>query len=77
MRTRIKGTGTKAAMNPETEPDFNSMPPIKPLDQTPLNKPTGETNTWKVTYTQSLKKHRRTKEKAPKPDAQAPSCQPV
>jgi hypothetical protein len=67
MRTRIKGTGTKAAMNPETEPDFNTMPPIKPLDQTPLNKPTGETTTWKVTYTQSLKKHRQEKENAPKP----------
>ena len=65
MRTRIKGTGTKAAMNPETEPDFNTMPPIKPLDQTPLNKPTGETTTW--FFTQSLKKQRQEKEKPPKP----------
>ena len=67
MRYRIKGTGTKGAVNPENEPDFNTMPPIKPLDQTPLNKPTGETTTWKVTYTQSLKKHRQEKEKTPKP----------
>jgi hypothetical protein len=67
MRTRIKGTGTKGAINPEAEPDFNSMPPIKPLDQTPLNKPDDEKTAWKVKYTQSMKKHRQDKEKAPKP----------
>jgi hypothetical protein len=48
MRTRIKGTGTKAAMNPESEPDFYAMPPVKPLDETP-RKPPNKT-TWKMTY---------------------------
>jgi len=28
MRTRIKGTGIKAASSPQTEPDFYSMPPV-------------------------------------------------
>jgi hypothetical protein len=48
MRTRIKGTGTKAAMNPESEPDFYAIPPVKPLDETP-RKPPNKT-TWKMTY---------------------------
>ena len=30
MRIRIKGTGIKAASNPETEPNFYSMPQIQP-----------------------------------------------
>lgn len=29
MRTRIKGTGIKAASSPQTEPDFYQMPPVK------------------------------------------------
>ena len=29
---RIKGTGIKAKSSPETEPDFYSMPPVKPKD---------------------------------------------
>jgi len=29
MRTRIKGTGIKAASSPQTEPDFYAMPPVK------------------------------------------------
>lgn len=32
MRIRIKGTGIKAASNPETEPNFYSMPQIQPDD---------------------------------------------
>jgi len=47
MRTRIKGTGTKAAMNPESEPDFYSMPSVKPLSQTPRKAPAK--TTWKMT----------------------------
>jgi len=33
MRTRIKGTGIKAASSPQTEPDFYAMPPIKDFSQ--------------------------------------------
>jgi hypothetical protein len=33
MRTRIKGTGIKAASSPQTEPDFYSMPPVKDFSQ--------------------------------------------
>ena len=29
MRTRIKGTGIKAASSPQTEPDFYAMAPVK------------------------------------------------
>lgn len=61
MRTRIKGTGTKGSMNPETEPDFYAMPPIKPLDQMPPKPPTGNIPTWKVTYTQTVKTKKKPK----------------
>jgi hypothetical protein len=33
MRTRIKGTGIKAASSPQTEPDFYSMPSVKDFSQ--------------------------------------------
>jgi hypothetical protein len=67
MRTRIKGTGTKGAISHETEPDFSAMPPVKPLDQTPLKPPNNNT-TWKMTYTQTLKK--KEEENKPKPKLQ-------
>lgn len=31
IRVKIKGTGTKAANNPEQEPNFYKMPPVDPL----------------------------------------------
>jgi len=33
MRTRIKGTGIKAASSPQTEPDFYAMPPVKDFSE--------------------------------------------
>ena len=50
MRTRIKGTGTKASMNPDSEPNFYQMPFVQPLSQTPRKPPTQ--TTWKMTFEQ-------------------------
>lgn len=33
MRTRIKGTGIKAASSPQTEPDFYAMPPVQDFSE--------------------------------------------
>lgn len=67
MRTRIKGTGTKAAVNTDNEPDFYSMPSVKPLSQTPRKPPTK--TTWKVTYEQPIKKKQDSSSKMKRPAA--------
>lgn len=63
MRTRIKGNGTKSTANADSEPDFYSMPSVKPLSETPRKPPTK--TTWKVTYEQTIKPKQDVKVKRP------------